>query len=344
MNSFFAMGFGIGTKNSKDNWLDVYYPSPIYNLPEKLIQCIQSIVGYTGGNQVIEIDNTTCHALESQFMQLHLTNQAAILNALETSELPKLLTILETDSDIDNTPTAFLKLHMLSHRLIRPHGLNLNNLFQSLQNVAWTNDGAVDLEELHTRQLIARTQGKIINVLSVDKFPKMSNYIVPTGVRIAETARVRLGAYIGSGTTIMHEGFVNFNAGTEGRAMIEGRISAGVLVGEDSDLGGSSSTMGTLSGGNNIVISIGKNCLIGANAGTGIPLGNQCTIEAGLYVTSASKVTMLDDDHEPIDCVKASSLANKDNLLFRRNSVTGSIECLNNVTAIELNKTLHIND
>ena len=175
----------------------------------------------------------------------------------------------------------------------------------------------------------------------VDKFPKMTNYVVPAGVRIAHSARVRLGAYVGEGTTVMHEGFINFNAGTEGPGMIEGRISAGVFVGKGSDLGGGCSTMGTLSGGNDVVISVGENCLIGANAGIGIPLGDRCTVEAGLYLTGGSKVQLLDENRQVVETVKAASLAGKSDLLFRRNSINGAIECLTNKSAIALNEELH---
>jgi 2,3,4,5-tetrahydropyridine-2-carboxylate N-succinyltransferase len=184
-------------------------------------------------------------------------------------------------------------------------------------------------------------RGEVLEVSCVDKFPKMTNYVVPGGVRIAHTARVRLGAYLGEGTTIMHEGFVNFNAGTVGPGMIEGRISAGVVVGSGSDLGGGCSTIGTLSGGGNMVISVGEKCLIGANAGIGIPLGDRCTVEAGLFVTAGTKVTMLDADGMPVETAKARDLAGKSDLLFRRNSTTGAVECLTNRTAVELNKELH---
>ena len=180
--------------------------------------------------------------------------------------------------------------------------------------------------------------------MSIDKFPKMTNYVVPAGVRIAHTARVRLGAYVGEGTTVMHEGFINFNAGTEGTSMIEGRISAGVVVGKGSDLGGGCSTMGTLSGGNNVIISVGDECLLGANSGLGIPLGDRCIIEAGLYVTGGSKVTVLDDKNQVVETVKAKDLAGKSDLLFRRNSQSGAIECKTNKSAIELNEELHANN
>ena len=207
--------------------------------------------------------------------------------------------------------------------------------------MAWTSEGAIDLEELPERQLLARSLGYVLSVNSVDKFPKMTDYVVPAGVRIAHTARVRLGAYVGEGTTVMHEGFINFNAGTEGTSMIEGRISAGVVVGAGSDLGGGCSTMGTLSGGNSVVICVGDNCLIGANAGLGIPLGDRCTIEAGLYLTAGSKVQVLDEHRQVIDVVKAGELSGKSDLLFRRNSMTGALECLTNKSAIELNNELH---
>ncbi len=207
---------------------------------------------------------------------------------------------------------------VLSHRLVKPHGLNLSGIFALLPNVAWTNQGAIDLAELPAEQLEARLRGKLLEVFSVDKFPKMTDYVVPAGVRIADTARVRLGAYVGEGTTVMHEGFVNFNAGTAGPGMIEGRVSAGVFVGKGSDLGGGCSTMGTLSGGGNIIISVGEGCLIGANAGIGIPLGDRCTVESGLYVTAGTKVAVLDDQNQLVRVVKARELAGQSDLLLRR--------------------------
>ncbi len=245
------------------------------------------------------------------------------------------------DSAPASIPEVYLKLHLLSHRLHKPHSLNLTGAFGVLQNLAWTNQGAIDLADLPARQLQARLQGELLEVMSVDKFPKMSNYVVPKGVRIAHTARVRLGAYIGEGTTIMHEGFVNFNAGTEGPAMVEGRISAGVMVGPGSDLGGGCSTMGTLSGGGTEVISIGRDCLIGANAGLGFPLGDRCIVEAGLYVTAGTKVLLLDKDNQVVGTRKARELSGKSDLLFRRNSVTGAVECKANKTAIALNEEHH---
>jgi 2,3,4,5-tetrahydropyridine-2-carboxylate N-succinyltransferase len=264
--------------------------------------------------------------------QLIETDQRVVATALADNTAP------------DSVEAAYLKLHLISHRLVKPHETDLTGLFGLLPNVAWTDQGPVDLNELSQRQLDARLRGAVLEVSSVDKFPKMTNYVVPAGVRIAHTARVRLGAYLGEGTTVMHEGFINFNAGTEGPGMIEGRISAGVWVGKGSDLGGGCSTMGTLSGGGNIVISVGKECLIGANAGLGIPLGDRCTIEAGLFVTAGTKVSVLDDRGETIETVSARTLAGRSDLLFRRHSSTGAVQCLTNKSAIELNEMLHANN
>jgi 2,3,4,5-tetrahydropyridine-2-carboxylate N-succinyltransferase len=252
-----------------------------------------------------------------------------------------ILCVLFTDSPPKSVAEAYLKLHLLSHRLCKPHSLNLEGLFAVLHNLAWTNEGAIDLGELPERQLAARLRGAALEVASVDKFPKMTNYVVPAGVRIAHTARVRLGAYLGAGTTVMHEGFVNFNAGTEGPAMVEGRISAGVMIGANSDLGGGCSTMGTLSGGGTQVIWVGENCLIGANAGIGIPLENGCTVEAGLYLTAGTKLNVLGADGALLKTVKAKELVGVEDLLFRRNSLSGGVECVPLKSSISLNDDLH---
>ncbi len=340
-NHHFSLAIGVGSKNRKDQWLEVFYPRPILNPEPELLASIAQLVGYQGGNACIELDSKTLHALEDLFVDLDQIELADIASVLEESERPRVITILATDEAPTSTPEAYLKLHLLSHRLVKPHNINLQGIFALLPNVAWTSEGAIDLEELPERQLLARAFGYNLNVSAVDKFPKMTDYVVPTGVRIAHTARVRLGAYVGEGTTVMHEGFINFNAGTEGTSMIEGRVSAGVMVGEGSDLGGGCSTMGTLSGGNDVVISVGDNCLIGANAGLGIPLGDRCIIEAGLYLTAGSKVQLLDENRQIIEVVKAGQLSGKSDLLFRRNSLNGALECLTNKSAIELNNELH---
>lgn len=216
---------------------------------------------------------------------------------------------------------AYLRLHLLSHRLVKPHGQNLDGVFGLLANVAWTSLGPVAIDQVETVRLNARAEGLHLQVTSIDKFPRMTDYVAPKGVRIADADRVRLGAHLAEGTTVMHEGFVNFNAGTLGTSMVEGRISAGVVVGDGSDIGGGASTMGTLSGGGKQVISIGERTLIGAEAGVGIALGDECVVEAGLYVTAGTRVTLPDGQ-----IVKALELSGASNILFRRNSVTGAVE------------------
>lgn len=337
----FALGLGVGTKSAAGDLLEVYYNAPILNADAKLVEAVAGAVGYTGGNASIEIDATQLKALEAAFLSVGAEDQAEITEILEGTSQPLVICILETDDAPTTTAEVYLKLSLISHRLVKPHGQNLTGIFGLLPNVAWTNEGAIALDELAGRQLAARAQGRILQVTSVDKFPQMTNYVVPAGIRVGDASRIRLGAHVGEGTTVMHEGFINFNAGTLGVSMVEGRISAGVVVGNGSDLGGGCSTMGTLSGGNNVIISVGENALLGANAGLGIPLGDRCTLEAGLYVTGGSKVTILDDQNNEVATVKASELAGKSDLLFRRNSQNGRIEVKTNKSAIELNAELH---
>ncbi|TBV00108.1 2,3,4,5-tetrahydropyridine-2,6-dicarboxylate N-succinyltransferase [Stutzerimonas kirkiae] len=336
----FSLAFGVGTQNRQGNWLEVFYAQPLLNPDSALVDAVAPLLGYSGGNQAIAINTTQAAQLADAIKPLDAV-QHALLTRLAESHRPLVVTILAEDAALTSTPEAYLKLHLLSHRLARPHGLNLAGIFPLLPNVAWTNHGAVDLAELAELQLEARLKGDLLEVFSVDKFPKMTDYVVPSGVRIADSARIRLGAYIGEGTTVMHEGFVNFNAGTAGPGMIEGRVSAGVFIGKGSDLGGGCSTMGTLSGGGNIVISVGEGCLIGANAGIGIPLGDRNTVESGLYLTAGTKVALLDDQNQLVQVVKARELAGQNDLLFRRNSQTGAVECKSNRSAIELNEALH---
>ncbi|GGO86818.1 2,3,4,5-tetrahydropyridine-2,6-dicarboxylate N-succinyltransferase [Marinobacterium nitratireducens] len=337
----FAFGLGVGTKSAAGDWLEVYFNAPLLNAPQALIKAVGDALDYQGGNQTIEIEESQLKALEAAFLSVGAEDQAEIVEVLEGTRQPLVVCILESDAEPQTTADVYLKLSLLSHRLVKPHGINLTGMFGKLPNVAWTSEGAVALDELPKRQLAARAQGRVLDVHSVDKFPKMTNYVVPAGIRVGDAARIRLGAHVGEGTTVMHEGFINFNAGTLGVSMVEGRISAGVVVGNGSDLGGGCSTMGTLSGGNNVVISVGENCLLGANAGLGLPLGDRCTIEAGLYVTGSSKVTLLDDQNNEVGVIKAGELAGKPDLLFRRNSQTGRIEVKTNKSAIELNAELH---
>jgi 2,3,4,5-tetrahydropyridine-2-carboxylate N-succinyltransferase len=234
---------------------------------------------------------------------------------------------------------AYLRLHLLSHRLVKPHGVALDGIFGLLNNVVWTSVGPCAVEGFEiTRARLKAVHGHV-SVYGVDKFPRMVDYVIPSGVRIADADRVRLGAHLASGTTVMHEGFVNFNAGTLGTSMVEGRISAGVVVGDGTDVGGGASIMGTLSGGGKEVISIGAKCLLGANSGLGISLGDNCVIEAGTYITSAAKVRLPDGE-----VVKAGTLSGANNLLFRRNSLDGCLEVvLRTGTWGGLNSILHAN-
>ena len=309
MTDVYSFALGTGTQNTKGEWLEVYYPNPQLGASKKIINILKSVLWYSGGNEVLAATQEQMRVLAEQLSVAGEGELAKTAMKLSATKQPLVATVLSSDAKPSTAPEVYLKLHLLSHRLVKPHETNLEGMFGLLLNVAWTSEGAIDINELADRQLQARIDGRLLEVMSVDKFPKMSNYVVPSGVRIAHTARVRLGAYLGEGTTIMHEGFVNFNAGTEGTAMIEGRISAGVVVGEKSDLGGGCSTMGTLSGGNAVVISVGKECLIGANAGIGLPLGDRCTVEAGLYITAGSVVQLIDADGKPAEKVKARDLA-----------------------------------
>jgi 2,3,4,5-tetrahydropyridine-2-carboxylate N-succinyltransferase len=252
--------------------------------------------------------------------------------------LDVVLSEIDLDAAPQSVPDAYLRLHLLSHRLIAPHGLNLDGIFGVLTNVVWTNVGPCPVEEFETLRLALRRHGSV-EVIGVDKFPRMTDYVVPAGVRIANADRVRLGAHLAEGTTVMHEGFVNYNAGTLGRSMVEGRISAGVVVGDGSDVGGGASIMGTLSGGGTQAISVGQRCLIGANAGIGISLGDDCVVEAGTYITAGSKLTLPDGS-----TVKAVSLSGRPGLQFWRNSVTGALEARpRQGGAPALNEALHAN-
>jgi len=248
----------------------------------------------------------------------------------------------DLDREIESVSDAYLKLHLLSHKLVLPNSINLDGLFSNLPNIVWTNQGPISIEEIENKLNESKINKNDLYIRSIDKFPCLTDYIIPKNIRIADARRVRLGAYLSEGTTIMHEGFVNFNAGTLGPAMIEGRISAGVTVGKNSDIGGGASTMGTLSGGNNTKISIGENCLLGANSGIGISLGDNCIVEAGLYITAGTKITLLNDDESKL--VKASEISGIKDMLFLRESTTGKVIAKPNKKTSALNKELHNND
>ena len=337
-----SLGLGLATRNAQQEIIEVYYPQPLLSPDAALSSLLLAGCSiHPGDNAVTQIDEKTASALVAELLAAELPEHAQRVKQMNEGQGQLILCVLFEDSAPKSVAEAYLKLHLLSHRLAKPHSLNLDGLFAVLHNLAWTNEGAIDLEELPERQLAARLRGDALEVASVDKFPKMTSYVVPAGVRIAHTARVRLGAYLGAGTTVMHEGFVNFNAGTEGPAMVEGRISAGVMIGANSDLGGGCSTMGTLSGGGTEVISVGENCLIGANAGIGIPLANGCTVEAGLYLTAGTKLNVLGQDGALLKTVKAKELVGVEDLLFRRNSLSGTVECVPLKSSISLNDDLH---
>ena len=251
--------------------------------------------------------------------------------------------VVRVEIDLDAAPEtvedAYLRLHLLSARLVAPHGQNLTGIFGVLPNNAWTTAGPVRIGDVNRVRTLLRSRGEQLTVYGIDKFPRMVDYIVPAGVRIADADRVRLGAHLAEGTTVMHEGFVNFNAGTLGTSMVEGRISAGVVVGVGTDVGGGASIMGTLSGGGQEVISLGERCLLGANSGVGISLGNDCVVEAGLYVTAGTKVALSEGE-----IVKARELSGQNDLLFLRDSVHGNVRVLHRRgSKVELNSELHNN-
>ena len=251
-----------------------------------------------------------------------------------------MLVIADLDAPPADTTDAYLRLHLLSHRVMAPNSINLTGIFTVLPNVVWTSRGPCAVDGFETTRARLRAEYGAVTVFGVDKFPRMLDYVVPSGVRIADADRVRLGAHLAPGTTVMHEGFVNFNAGTLGASMVEGRISQGVVVGDGSDIGGGASTMGTLSGGGTERVSIGRRCLLGAESGLGIALGDDCVVEAGLYVTAGTKVSLPDGQ-----VVKARELSGQDNLLFLRDSVTGAVVVRSrDGHGIALNAALHAND
>jgi 2,3,4,5-tetrahydropyridine-2-carboxylate N-succinyltransferase len=303
---------------SSGKLLEVFYPSPVVGLSDAPTELIRA-AGHDGVSGTVEIHGH--HAAE--------LGAAELADAAGTDDLRAVRTVcvVTVISDCSNAPQdgydGYLRLHLLSHRLARPGTVNFDGLFGVLTNVAWTDAGPCEAETFAATKMRFMASGRSVQVRSVDKLPRMADYVVPAGVRIGDADRVRLGAHLASGTTVMQEGFVNFNAGTLGESMVEGRISAGVSVGAGSDIGGGASLMGTLSGGGAEQIVVGEGCLIGANAGIGISLGDNCIVEAGLYITAGTVVTLNDRS-----TFKARELSGAPGLLFRRNSTTGAVEAL----------------
>jgi 2,3,4,5-tetrahydropyridine-2,6-dicarboxylate N-succinyltransferase len=318
-----ASGFGVATIAADGTVLDTWFPEP------ELAADGEGLITGTNRLSVAEVSETL----------------GALAGRDDERDVETVL-VRTTIASLDDKPAdafdAYLRLHLLSHRLIAPHGANMDGVFGLLANVVWTSYGPCAVDGFEVTRARLRKRGPVA-VYGIDKFPRMVDYVVPTGVRIADADRVRLGAHLAAGTTVMHEGFVNFNAGTLGTSMVEGRISAGVVVGDGSDIGGGASIMGTLSGGGKEVISVGKRCLLGANSGLGISLGDDCVIEAGLYVTGGTKVT-ISDGGQTATTVKAKDLSGANNLLFRRNSVSGAVEVVaRDGSGITLNEALHAN-
>lgn len=320
-----AAAKGLATITHDGTVLDVWYPAPL--LDAEVAQA---------GTQRLE----------------HTPQQFAELVGPDEDRGVARIPIVTSIASLDDAPLdtydAYLRLHLLSHRLVRPHGLNLEGIFGLLANVVWTNYGPCAVADF--QMIRGRLAGRgPVTVFSVDKFPRMVDYVVPSGVRIGDADRVRLGAYLAEGTTVMHEGFVNFNAGTLGNCMVEGRISAGVVVGDGTDIGGGASIMGTLSGGGEETISAGERCLLGANSGLGISLGDACTVEAGLYLTAGTKVIAGEGVAESLgvavgEAVKAAQLSGASGVTFRRNSLSGAVEAIvSNHDGIHLNDQLHVN-
>jgi len=304
-----AWGYGLATLDASDTVLDVWFPAPAL-----------------GAREDVEAP-------------VELTKLEGRDDARDVRREVRLVEIADLSAAPASTEEVWLRLHLLSHRLVVPNSINLDGVFGLLTNVVWTSAGPCALEGFELTRARLQAAGQHVTVYSVDKFPRMVDYVVPSGVRIGDADRVRLGAHVASGTTVMHEGFVNFNAGTLGTSMVEGRIVAGVVVGDGSDVGAGASIMGTLSGGGKERVSIGERCLLGANAGIGIALGDDCVVEAGLYVTAGTKVTLPDGT-----VVKAKELSGASNVLFLRNSVTGGVEARDRKgTGIELNAELHKN-
>jgi 2,3,4,5-tetrahydropyridine-2-carboxylate N-succinyltransferase len=337
MSELFGFGVGHSTESRAGKTLEVYFPAPVKHPSEAAQRVIRAHVCVG----VSSLSPASAAKLAGNLIDAGAPDAARGCSLLAEFDKPLTALVLETDEAIQSTAEAYFKLQLLSHRLSLPNTLNLEGIFAKLPNVAWTSEGAIDVDEVEAALIAARRAGRQLTVHSLDKFPRMTDYVIPTGVRIADASRIRLGAYLGEGTTVMHEGFVNFNAGAIGPNMVEGRISQGVIVGEHTDLGGSSSTMGTLSGGGNIKVSIGRHCLIGANAGTGISLGDRCTIEAGLYITSGTVVDVIDEDGNRVRTAKARELSGLSDMLFIRNSRTSKVECRTNRAAIKLNEQLH---
>jgi len=333
-----AFGIGVATRGPSGAILDVSFPQPNLAPGAFVAAALATVAQYRSGTATAALGRDDVEAFVTLLAPAegvkdiphpNLASSRAIsaMLGLEDPAGGERVAVAAFIGSLDDEPIdavdAYLRLHLLSSRLVHPHGVDLTGVFGKLTNCVWTNLGPFEVEGFELRRAQLKAEGLVVQVHGIDKFPRMTDYVVPSGVRIANANRVRLGAHLSDGTTVMHEGFCNFNAGTLGSSMVEGRISAGVVVGDGSDIGGGASIMGTLSGGGSEVISVGRNCLIGANGGTGISLGDGCIVEAGLYLTAGTRVTAPDGT-----VVKARDLSGHDNLLYRRNSQSGAVEAV----------------
>ena len=363
------IAFAFGIRRRRENTtLDVFYPKINYQENFGIAALISSLVKFPQINSFFTLKIGQLNKLWQHFErfanQLDKHPNVKVISQLKKLYQKKQDSYYTTDvgvyflfdqhKAVESAESAYFRLQCLSHRCVKPHELSLDGAFGKLTNIAWSNYGPILPEDIEDVKMSSLLEGKELTVSHIDKFPYLVNYLVPSGVRIASGSQVRLGAYLGEGTTVMPAGYINFNAGTVGNAMVEGRVSAGVLVQKDSDIGGGASIMGTLSGGNKNVISIGEKCLIGANAGTGISLGKGCTIAAGLYIYGGMKISLYNEQNQPVNLdsqvveqgqnvVKANDLSGRDYMLFIQDSQTGEVICKPNKKVIELNAQLHSN-
>lgn len=349
-----AFGIGIAHVNNAGNVIDTFFPFPNYQSNFGTAAVFADVIGHKSGTASYPlVDHEDKEKILQRFWPFlndgkrhgnidAVRDLFAALEGFNKKHAGKVIVVSfidqpEHDPGPQTVSDAYLRLHLLSHRLVEPNGINLDGIFGQLPNNVWTNEGPIAPGDLPKRQFDAMMRRHPIHVNAVDKFPRMVDYVVPEEVRIADASRVRLGAYLGRGTTVMHEGFVNFNAGTLGTSMVEGRISKDVVVGDLTDIGGGASIMGRLSGGGKVKVEIGRGCLIGANAGTGISLGDKCVIEAGTYIKASTKVTYNGE------VMKALELSGKSGLTFYRDSTTGVVHAIDKPNDVELNEELHKN-
>lgn len=332
-----AVGIGLATVAADGSILDTWYPAPELESHDDSVIADATAHDIASGPAAVADDNSRAASDDLRRRLAAAQRDDPVRGVRLAVTETRIASLADAPASV---PDAYLRLHLLSARLVRPRSINMDGIFGVLPNNAWTSLGPVPPDDVAACRLRALAAGTPLQVHGVDRFPRMTDYVVPAGVRIADANRVRLGAYLSSGTVVMHEGFCNYNAGTLGASMVEGRISQGVVVGDGSDVGGGASIMGTLSGGGTVQVTIGERCLIGANAGVGIPLGDECIVEAGLYLTAGTKVAVIADGERTV--LAARDLAGASGLLFRRHSLTGEVQAVPHTGSwAGLNAALH---